>query len=204
MGVTIHYGGNLKSIDQLDDLIDEMIEVSNANKWEYQLFPEITSKEKDPLLPSLKGIAFGHDNSEPIWLTFNSKGELLSPIVAMFNQNKSDPIQEIPYNAFTKTQYGGPEYHIKVVNLLKYLEQKYFSLWNVRDESRYYETEDKDHLVECMTIIDRSLTALNEAFEVHGAELSNQSEEEIKNFINKVLGSEAIDIKVIKLNGEEE
>jgi len=76
--------------------------------------------------------------------------------------------------------------------------------WSIKDESHYYEEGDKSRLIECMTIIDSSLAALNDAFAIHGQNMSGKSEEEIKNFIDKVLGGNAVDIKVIKLEDEEE
>ena len=206
MGVTIHYGGRLKSIDLLDDLVDEMVEVSQANDWKYKV---IDTKKHDIVndsdsLPQLKGISFGPEKSESIWFTFNESGVLLSPMVAMFQQHEPKKTKEMVHHAFTKTQSAGPDFHIMIVNIMKYVSNKYFSTWHVNDESQYYETENREHLIECMGIIDRSLAALNEAFEVHGEGMSDKSEEEIKDFIGKVLGGKALDIKVIKLGDEEE
>lgn len=206
MGVTIHYGGTLKSIELVDDLVDEIVEVCNANDWKYQIVDTRTHENTDPNdpLPHLKGISFGTDESESIWYTFNESGMLLSPMVALFQQHEPEQMEGLDHHAFTKTQSAGPDYHIKLVNIMKYVAKKYFTIWNVNDKSQYYETGDKDHLVECMGIIDRSLAALNDAFAEHGEDMTHKSEEEIKEFIGKVLGGEAIDIKVIKLGDEEE
>ncbi len=206
MGVTIHYGGSLKSIDQLDDLVDEMVEVSDANQWKYQIIDtkKHSNLSKDDPLPHLKGISFGPEESESIWFTFNESGQLISPMVALFQQHQPIQTIDMDHHAFTKTQDAGPDFHIKIVNMMKYVANKYFDVWNVNDESNYYETQDREHLIECMGIIDRSLAALNDAFEVHGESMSNKSEDEIKDFIGKVLGSEALDIKVIKLSSDQE
>ena len=206
MGVTIHYGGSLKSIDLLENLVDEMVDISDANNWEYRIID--TRKQNkvagDEKLPHLKGISFGPDKSESIWFTFNESGQLISPMVAMFQQHEPEQTKDMIHHAFTKTQSAGPDFHIKIVKIMKFVSNKYFSKWNVKDESQYYETENREHLIECMGVIDRSLAALNEAFEVHGESMSNKSEEEIKDFIGQVLGNEALEIKVIKLGNEEE
>ncbi len=206
MGVTIHYGGSIKSIDLVDELVDEMVEVCNANNWKYQLIDTKTHETVDPndTLPHLKGIAFGIDEAESVWFTFDHYGMLLSPMVAMFQQHEPEQTKGMDHHAFTKTQSAGPDYHIKIVNIMKYVSNKYFKDWSVKDESEYYETENREHLVECMDIIDKSLAALNEAFAVHGEGMAGKSEQEIKDFIGKVLGAEALDIKVIKLGDEEE
>lgn len=206
MGVTIHYGGRIKSIELVDDLVDEMVEICNANEWKYQIIgsEKPTNPTEDHSLPHLKGISFGPDKSESISFTFTESGQLLSPMVAMFQQHEPEQTKDMVHHAFTKTQFAGPDFHIKIVNIMKYVASKYFDEWHVNDESNYYQTEDRDHLIECMGIIDRSLAALNDAFDAHGADMSSKSEEEIKDFIGKILGAEAIEINVIKLGDEEE
>jgi len=206
MGVTIHYGGSLKSINLLDNLIDEMVDISDANNWKYRIIDsrKQINVEGNEELPHLKGISFGPDEAESIWFTFIESGQLISPMVAMFQQHEPEQTKDMIHHAFTKTQSAGPDFHIKIVKIMKFVSNKYFSKWNVKDESQYYETENREHLVECMGAIDRSIAALNEAFEVHGESMSNKSEEEIKDFIGQVLGNEALDIKVIKLGNEEE
>ncbi len=206
MAITIHYGGSIKSIELIDELVDEMVEVCNANNWSYQIVDTKTHKNIDPNdpLPHLKGISFGLDETESVWLTFDSTGKLLSPMVAVFLQHDTNTTEHLDYHAFTKTQSAGPEYHVKIVNILKYISGKYFSAWNVNDESQYYETGNHDYLIEAMTLIDKSMAALNEAFAAHGGSMQGKTEVEIKEFIEQVLGKEALDIKVIKLGDQEE
>jgi len=205
MGVTIHYGGAIRSLDMIDELVDEIVEISKANDWKYKIID--TNKQKNnshkDQLPHLKGISFGAAKSESVWLTFNDQRKLLSPMVAMFTHDIVEE-ENVKYHAFTKTQFAGVEYHIKLVKILKYVSKKYFSDWRVSDESSYYETEDREQLVDCMNIIDRSMAALTDAFNVHGEDIAQKSEEEIKDFIEQVLGNQTIDVKIIKLGTEEE
>jgi len=206
MGVTIHYGGTIKSVDMVDDLVDEMVEVCTANNWDYQIVDTRKHKNTDPNdpLPHLKGISFGAERSESVWFTFNEVGLLLSPMVALFQQQEPEQTKSMHHHAFTKTQFAGPEYHIKLVKLLKYVADKYFDEWHVSDESDYYETGNEERLKQCMNLIDKSMAALSDAFDVHGEKMAGKSEDEIKDFIGKVLGDQALDIKVIKLGEEEE
>lgn len=47
----------------------------------------------------------------------------------------------------TKTQFAGPDAHIAVLNLLQYLKDKYFSVFELTDEGNYWETKDKETLL---------------------------------------------------------
>ena len=37
MGVTLHYKGQLKSPDVIDDITRELIDISEAREWKYQI-----------------------------------------------------------------------------------------------------------------------------------------------------------------------
>lgn len=204
MGVTLHYSGKIKSEDHIDNLIEEVIEVCHANDWKYSLINDAIAPDEDSESSiMLQGVIFSGEGGEPMWLTFDEDGNITSPMTALFALKDPDYFDGLEYRAFTKTQDAGPDYHMKLVKLIKYLSKKYFKEWKVLDESRYYEEEDESQLRECMLIIDRSLAALNDAFDVHGNDLGEKSPEEIKDFISKVLGSEATNIQVIKLDEEE-
>jgi len=109
MGVTIHYGGVLKSIAQIDELVEEIVEISNANEWQYQVIDTRNHKNTDPNdpLPHLKGISFGADETESVWFTFDNTGMLLSPMIAMFHQYEPEKTKNLDHHAFTKTQSAG-------------------------------------------------------------------------------------------------
>lgn len=206
MGVTIHYTGKLKTIDLIDELMDELIEISKANEWGYQVVdaPLSPDMEDAEIMPDLQGIICGVKDLEPLWMTFNQEGKLLSPMAAMISVNDPEQYADLKYTCFIKTQYGGPDHHIKIVNLLKYLFQKYFDNWDVIDESGYFNSGNQEDLIQCMSIIDRSMAALNDAFEAHGDSLDGKSEEEIADFIGSVLGKDATEIQVIKFDEDEE
>lgn len=212
MGVTIHYSGRLKSTALIEELVDEMVEVANANAWSYQILEGNETASMDVVddegeetsieIPPLNGITVNAEDGEPIWMLFDPEGNLRTPMVTLMSVRDPEYFKDLKYHAFTKTQFAGVEFHIKLVNLLKYISDKYFEEWNVLDESKYYETGDRDELINCMAIIDKSMAALNEAFEAHGDNLVDKSEDEIKDFITQVLGNEAVNINVVKISDD--
>ncbi len=66
----------------------------------------------------------------------------------------------------TKTQFAGREVHKKIIDLLKYLKEKYFSELNVYDEGQYWETGDEavlgrifDRYEAVFEIVDQALNS---------------------------------------------
>lgn len=54
---------------------------------------------------------------------------------------------ELIYTTSTKTQFAWPDAHIAVVKLLRYLKEKYFSVFKLSDEGMYWETMDEKILL---------------------------------------------------------
>lgn len=213
MGVTIHYKGRLKNIEEVNQLVDELEEVARTNEWHYQIIDtlqdfvemieQVVPEDLEELeLSHLRGIALGQPESEPIWMVFDEDGQLITPMVAYIRHQDPEYYKTLDFHAFTRTQSGGPEYHIKLVKLLKYLSSKYFDEWEVLDDGQYYVSGDEEKLKEQMLMIDRSMAALNDAFEAHGENLLDKSEDEIKDFISNVLGSDALNVNVVKIGDE--
>jgi hypothetical protein len=197
MGVTLHYKGRLKSTTLIAEITEELVDISEARDWEYQII-----KSKNGSTPKsgleLDGIMTGPKGCEPISMTFLSDGRLVSPLLSVF---PSDDIKRFleddDYYAFTKTQLGGTESHIEIVKLLKYLSKKYFDTWDCKDDSEYYKTGDKEKLKETMGYIDNAMTALDEAFDEHGDTLNKNNPQEMIDFISSVLGVEDIEVKIV-------
>ena len=51
--------------------------------------------------------------------------------------------KELMFTACTKTQYAGPEAHIAIIKLLKYISGKYLTNFIVNDEGKYWDTGDE-------------------------------------------------------------
>ena len=64
-----------------------------------------------------------------------------------------------------KTQFAGPEAHIWIIGLLKYIQEHYLPELQVRDEGEFWETGNHETLKEKMNLI-------NEKIDVISSELS--------------------------------
>lgn len=206
MGVTLHYKGKLKSPDLIEDITNELVDISEARGWKYQV---IKSKKENGVLDDsgldLKGIMTGPDECDPISMTFMADGRLISPMLSVFPpEDIKRFLEEDDYYAFTKTQFGGVEDHIEIVNLFKYLVGKYFEVWDCTDDSGYYETGDVAKLEETMGVIDKAMTALDDAFNEHGDDLDKANPQEVIDFISNVLGVEDIEVKVVNATIDED
>lgn len=197
MGVTLHYKGTLKSVALIDDITNELIDISEARGWDYKVIKsknDLTSKSG--LI--LNGIMTSPKGCEPISMTFLSDGRLISPMLSVFpDEDIKRFLEDDDYYAFTKTQFGGTETHIEIVKLLKYLSTKYFDTWDCKDDSEYYQSGDKDKLQETMGFIDNAMTALDDAFNEHGDSLNKDNPQEMIDFISSVLGVEDIEVKIV-------
>jgi hypothetical protein len=153
MGLTLHYTVRLRHIERLPELVAEVKDICISLTWNYFLFDDIfkvpahtmpfESTEGDPKPIRLQGILFSPPECEPVFLTFTPEGWSST----FLNLDMPEQIAELGpmlmYSVHVKTQGAGADIHIALVNLLKYLEKKYFSYVNVSDESGYWNTMDK-------------------------------------------------------------
>ena len=149
MGLTIHYSGHINNYFLIDDMIKEVEDISKALKWSYTIIND----------DKLKGIWFYPEGSEPVWFTFDPSGRLCSPASIMVGE-KDDPFY---YTSFTKTQYAGPDAHMAIIKLLRYLVNKYFSAFELQDEGMYWETMDEKILRNQFSKYESALNALTAA-----------------------------------------
>ena len=165
MGLTIHYSARLRSRDLLPQLIDEVADICQSIGWEYDTVDETVEMEADvtftPPLDDhknihLKGIMFHPPKCESVVFTFLPSGWTSSTLHLMvaekYQKLDNEPLfkglPKLVYMMHTKTQRGGPDTHIAIIKLFKYLEKKYFAEMNVSDEGNYWETSDKAVLQE--------------------------------------------------------
>ncbi len=139
MGLTIYYRGKLKETVKISQLLDEAIDICHEIGWRYDLI------HRSNIMPA-EGILFSLEKSEPVWLTFLPNGKMYNPTHFMFSRNPEEiehvDEEEHKWN-FTKTQYAGVEAHMAIIRVLKYLSEKYFEEFELRDESYYWETGDE-------------------------------------------------------------
>lgn len=152
MGLSIHYSGSFNPSSSLTEMIEEVKEFAETMKWKHYVlddcFPE-KFYEGDDIDKNLYGICFAPPESETVSICFLSNGRMSSPLNLAAWGNSNEGIENgCLYMVAVKTQYAGPEVHIQIIKLLKYLEKKYFIDFTVSDEGHYWETGDENLLRE--------------------------------------------------------
>ena len=158
MGLSIHYSGTIKDIALIDELIAEVTDICQSLSWSYHII-------KEPNTDQLNGICFSPEKCEPVFLTFLPGGRMCSPVNLMnsdlYEKNGLDA--ELVYTTSTKTQFAGPDAHIAVIKLLRYLKEKYFSVFELSDEGMYWETMDEKLLLSQFAKYEFLLNAVADA-----------------------------------------
>ena len=160
MGLTIHYSGMLRNPDVLPALIQEAVDIADTMKWPYELI------SPTPGIP-VSGVIVAPEGSEPIWLTFHQEGFMCNPV--LFEYVREMEGKDIPADAeqwlFTKTQYAGVDAHMAMINFLRHLSSKYFERFELHDESRYWETNDKALCRQIFGKYDQMMNMVGEALD---------------------------------------
>ncbi|HEX5003321.1 MAG TPA: hypothetical protein VFW78_12570 [Bacteroidia bacterium] len=148
MGITLHYNGVLRHNTSLSDLIrDTMAVVKRSAGWGAHVFketfPATSGHNADD---SIYGMLFYAPESEPVYLTFDNNRQLR---MWLFDSSEAKGIKrstaadkQALKGAFTKTHYAGPEVHMRIVDLLRKLSEKYFEHFEMIDESGYWENRN--------------------------------------------------------------
>jgi hypothetical protein len=148
MGITIHYRGRLNDADRINEFMTGVARACHNLGWTYD---RVT--EHDPVIKGL--IIHPSERCDPLAFLFSKAGFLLSPI--QLTSGKANALA--PAWVFVKTQFAGPEVHVRVVRLLKWVKERYISNLEVEDEGEYWETENfamlKRKMEAIATVIDR-------------------------------------------------
>jgi len=169
MGLSIHYKGRIRDYTAIDSLVAETADLCNSLDWPWQVFdtdksllkPGDRAEQYSPY--DVKGISFNPPGCETTFLTFLPDGILCSPLALIFYepQDKESFIEVV----HTKTQYAGPEVHVALIRLLRYLSEKYFESFHLDDEGYYWETNDKQVLKEQFAAYHVIFESLSHALE---------------------------------------
>jgi hypothetical protein len=101
-----------------------------------------------------------------------------------FYGNSSDKKkQKYLYMLSTKTQYGGIKTHMLVIQLLKYLSNKYLQTFELIDEGKYWETGDEKVLEETFTRYDDFMNSFGDALDT----FPKKSGETMEKYLSRVL-----------------
>ncbi|KIA89348.1 hypothetical protein [Kaistella jeonii] len=119
MSITIHFGGQLASLKDLDALLSMVTYYAEEHDCP---FSESKEDDQTKLEPWEKGISL-HSNTgvESINIYFDDS---------------------LTLGTFCKTQFGGVEAHIEVIEFLYAIEGFFKNFW-VEDEGDYWKTNDQ-------------------------------------------------------------
>lgn len=178
MGLSIHYSGTIKEYSSIPQLIEETVDICKSFQWTYRVIDD----------EQFKGVLFSPPESEPVTLTFNNDGRLLSPLQAdMADVYEKNGIErDAIFTSFTKTQFAGPEVHMSIIHLLKYISKKYFEVFALTDEGYYWETGDKQQLLQQFSKYNFLLNTVSDALSDIKL-LDGESTEGLADRIEKVL-----------------
>lgn len=138
MGLSIHYSGVIRDTSEINNLVNEVSDICKTLDWKYNIIKD----SGDPI----EGILFSPENSEAIHMLFMPDGKLCSLFSFILKEKYPDKPFEPIYTISTKTQYAGMDAHIAIIDLLRYLSEKYFSSFELMDEGNYWETRDRSVL----------------------------------------------------------
>ena len=181
MGLSIHYSGKIRHPDLIEELNAEVADICNSLDWTFHII-------KEPDEDQLNGICFSPEGCEPVFLTFLPGGRICSPVNLMnrdiYENNELD--KELVYTTSIKTQYAGPDAHMAVIKLLRYLKEKYFEKFELDDEGKFWETNDKQILLEQFARYEFLLNTVSESLSNMKA-IPGESPESLTDRIEKVL-----------------
>jgi hypothetical protein len=199
MGVSIHYRGQAENIDKIKTLCDDLAAIADKMNWRCTQLDEDWFKRADAnigvaeqgshitgYLP-LKGIALTpHPQCELLRFFFDAKGILRDPV--SMADTGHEPVKANDAWTSVKTQYAGPETHIWIIGLLKYLKKYYLPDLAVLDEGAYWETGNAELLKEKMDFISGKIATVKaELSRLSKGHIESYSADEIAIIIEKML-----------------
>ena len=199
MGVTIHYRGRLADIKKIKTICDELAAIADKMDWPYTRLDEDWPQSADATIEvteqgsqitghlPLKGIVLTlNPKCETLGFLFDSNGNLRDPI-SMVNISEG-ALKPEDYWLSVKTQYAGPETHIWIIGLLKYLKKFYLPDLEVQDEGAYWETENFEILKEKMDFVGEKIAAVSAVLShVARGHVASFSADEIASIIETLL-----------------
>jgi hypothetical protein len=150
MGLSFHYSGRIAQLQQLNNLITEVEDIVKVFNWKYHIyerqFPENNFGEID-YNDKIYGISFTPPESETVSISFLSNGRMSDPAhLAFYGKTETRPESQFLYTLSVKTQYAGPEIHQLIMQLFRYISNKYLTSFNMEDEGGYWESNNIDVL----------------------------------------------------------
>jgi hypothetical protein len=199
MGVSIHYRGKMADISTINVLCDEMALIADKMGWTCTRLDNDWSKPADATIEvtekgaqitghlPLKGIGFSiHPRCGSLRFFLDAGGNLCDPVsLTLISEGALKP-EDVWITV--KTQFAGPETHIWIVSLLKYIHEHYLPGLQVRDEGEFWETGNYETLKEKMNLINDKIDVISsELSRVTGSRLEKLSADELASLIEALI-----------------
>ncbi|HEX9152343.1 MAG TPA: hypothetical protein VF842_09685 [Flavobacterium sp.] len=124
-------------------MIEEVVDISRANQWEFHVFEQAFPSHTftlDSFNDSIYGICFNPPNCEVVCLTFLSNGKMCA--FYNFAPSKDSGNESDDNYLSVKTQFAGPEIHKQLIKIFDYINKIYFENFDLTDEGNYWETKN--------------------------------------------------------------
>jgi len=184
MGLSFHYSGRIAKPESLPELIEEIEDIAKVFNWKYFVFDRQFPKNtigKPGYNKKLYGICFTPPECETVDISFLSNGRMSS---AMLLQNWGDSDvkeeKEYLYMISVKTQYAGIDIHRNIIQLFRYLNEKYLADLTLSDEGEYWETNDEN-------VLKKNFKRYTELIDGFAFALENQDREKDEDLVAYLL-----------------
>jgi hypothetical protein len=173
MGLKISYRGQLRDPNELDSFLDDVYDICIEIGWHFMPI------HRSNVMPT-KGVMITPAGSEPIWLTFLTKGKIYDPAHFIYtSQPELESVNEEHGQwVVAKTQYAGVDTHMAIIKFFRYLSLKYFESFELRDDSQYWETNDEAVCLDRFNEFNRAINILGEFLDSNSADDEDDFEDD--------------------------
>jgi hypothetical protein len=151
------YSGSFSKDASLCEMIQEIKDIVGVNEWkcmEFEdTFPEDDLGGKYYDSETIYGISFTPANCDTIWLCFLSNGKISSPEhLELFGYTEDEGKLSALCTMYAYTHIAGQKIHMQVLDLLRYLNKKYFSELDIKDLSNYWTSGDEETMKQTIKV----------------------------------------------------
>ena len=159
--------------NDLELFLDDVAEICMEIGWHYMPI------HRSGIMPA-RGVMITPAGSEPIWLTFLQNGNLYDPSHFIYTTRPELEVvnEDLRKWIFTKTQYAGVFTHMAIIKFFRYLRLKYFEDFELRDESKYWETYDMPVDLNRFGMVDIDIDPLAGMFGLFDDECDDEYDDE--------------------------
>lgn len=171
MGLSIHYSGSIANPESLPELISEVQDIARIYDWPFVVYESAFPDNhlgKTTFTDSIYGVSFTPPGCESVFICFLSNGKMSGPVqLQLYGSSEIETEKKYLYILSVKTQFAGADIHMVVVNLFRYLSDKYLARFNMSDEGSYWETCDEKILKDNFKRYSALLNSFCSAIEKH-------------------------------------